>query len=190
MRERKRILWTAAGLAVAAVAAVVAFIALRADRGDDTALRTLDRAALELRDGVLFVKGEPAPFDGTVTEEFPRHAPRTELEIRAGKPHGTSRGWYESGQLEVVEHFVDGVSHGTRTRWHANGQMKSKAEIADGLVVGVFTRWHDNGQLAARVAMDAGQPHGLSEAWDRDGRRTARMQMERGEVVSRELAGP
>lgn len=149
-------------------------------------LRELTRDQLELHDGVLRVKGESEPFDGIVRELYPGHAPRTELTIRAGRPHGRARGWYDNGQLEVEEQFVAGTSHGVRTRWHSNGAKKSEAHIVDGSIEGVFKRWHDNGQLAATAEMQEGVPHGVSMAWDRDGRLTARVVLEGGEVVSKE----
>jgi antitoxin component YwqK of YwqJK toxin-antitoxin module len=39
-----------------------------------------------------------------------------------------SRGWYENGQLEVEEQFVQGTSHGSRTRWYATAKKSEYRE--------------------------------------------------------------
>lgn len=187
MSSRAKIAAAAAVLGLAIVAGV---LSTRPERGPAESIPEppeLRRDQLELRDGVLYALGAPAPFDGVMAESFSDGTKRVAIEIRAGKPHGLSRGWHENGQLEVEEQFVAGVSHGLRTRWYASGSKKSEAHIVDGKIEGVFTRWHENGPKAAVVRMVGGVPHGLSEAWHPSGARKSRAVLDAGEVVSREF---
>jgi antitoxin component YwqK of YwqJK toxin-antitoxin module len=123
------------------------------------------RAELDLREGILYLKGSEDTFNGTLVENYSPEVLKLSIRIQDGRAHGLSRGWYLNGQMEVEEHFVNGVSNGMRTRWYANGSRKSQARVADGVVVGRFMQWHENGVKAAEVNMVDGQPHGLAQAW-------------------------
>ncbi|MGK0189035.1 MAG: antitoxin component YwqK of YwqJK toxin-antitoxin module [Verrucomicrobiales bacterium] len=146
----------------------------------------LTRESLDLRKGVLVVKSTGLVFDGILVDYFPDHTLHSAVEIRSGQAEGVTRGWYESGQIEVEETFVRGVSHGTRRRWHANGQLKSIATIVHGKITDRYREWHDNGLRAAEVTMADGQPQGVSEAWDRLGKLKARVEHQSGQVVSKD----
>lgn len=188
MSTRSKVTIAGAGLAlVFALAVLPGWFAPDPVEEMRNTLRECMRSELELREGVLFVKGESTPFEGTMVEVFPGGVRRIAIAIQDGRPHGISRGWYENSQLEVEEHFVHGVSHGLRTRWFANGVRKSEAQIADGKVEGTFTRWHENGQLAVEARMVGGVADGLSKAWHPTGKLKSRVVLKRGEVVEREF---
>ena len=138
------------------------------------------RAELDLRDGILYIRGEDVPFTGKLVEDYGRDARKLAIGIRDGKADGLSRGWFEDGQPEIEETFLDGVSNGVRTRWYPGGTKKSTATIRDGVIVGSYVTWHDNGQKAAEVDMVDGQPHGLAEAWHPNGRLKSRVQLDHG----------
>ena len=145
------------------------------------------RSELDLREGVLYFKGKDAPFRGNLIENYGKDARKLEISIQNGRPHGLSRGWFEDGQLETEEHFVEGVSHGLRTRWHPNGAKKSETTIVDGQVSGSHIEWHDNGQLAAEATMFEGQPDGVVESWYPTGRLKSRVVYEGGIPAEKEF---
>ena len=103
-----------------------------------------------------------------------------DADVNVVEADGLSRGWFEDGQPEIEETFLDGVSNGVRTRWYPGGTKKSTATIRDGVIVGSYVTWHDNGQKAAEVDMVDGQPHGLAEAWHPNGRLKSRVQLDHG----------
>ena len=174
-------------LVLGLVALVAAFAMLRLKPAPSTAVRELRRDALELRDRALFARGESRAFDGVLFENFAPGARKLAIEIRHGKPDGLSRGWFENGQLEVEEHFVEGISQGLRTRWHLNGQKKSESEIAHGKLEGRYTEWHDNGQKAIEMTLAEGQAQGLAEAWHSTGTLKSRTTFQDGKIVAREF---
>lgn len=173
----------ALGLAVAG--ALIAGVWLVAFFNNDSPIE-LTRDRLDLQEGVLVVKSTGQVFDGVLVEYFPDDTLHSAVEIRSGQAEGLTRGWYESGQIEVEETFVSGVSHGTRKRWHANGQLKSIATIVHGQITGSYREWHDNGQRAAELTIVDGQPQGVSEAWNRSGQLKARAEHQSGQVVSKD----
>jgi len=181
--SNKKYLVLAVGIALAAV---VTTILVWPRPAEDLPGRELTRSELELRDGRLFVPGEEEPFDGTLVEYFAGQTMKASIEIKDGNAHGVTRGWYESGQVEVEEHFTEGVSHGLRTRWHANGQKRSEVEVVDGKLSGQYAEWYDNGTKAAQAYLVDGKADGLSEAWHRSGKLKSRVKLNHGEVVSRE----
>ena len=150
-------------------------------------VRELTIFDLDRRDGVLFASGEKEPFNGHLIENYTATARKATVEVHNGKVHGVSCGWYDNGQIEVEETFVEGVSHGTRTRWHANGARKSLAQIEHGEVVGPYFEWYDNGQRAVQMTLRDGQPDGLVEAWHRSGALKSHVRFEQGKQVSREF---
>lgn len=169
--------------AVAVVLAVVA-MTVWATRDQRRAPAVAQRAELDLREGVLFRKGEPGPFTGLLVAEWRPGVRRTEVTIRAGRAHGRTRGWFENGRLEVEEHFRHGLSHGLRTRWYPDGAKKSQVTVRDGQLAGVFREWHANGRLARETPLVEGAPHGLVRSWNEHGEPAGTAQVERGRRIT------
>lgn len=182
--RRRRTFAVAAGILLAAAGVTVY---LRMNKPDWPAEVTI--AELEKREGRLYLRGESRPYSGLLVEDYVGEGAgrKSELEIRDGRIHGRGRGWHENGQLEVEEHFVDGVSHGTRTRWYANGSRRSEAAIVGGALNGPYREWHENGTLAVAMNMVSGKPDGLVEAWHPDGSPKSRVMMKEGEILNREF---
>jgi antitoxin component YwqK of YwqJK toxin-antitoxin module len=147
----------------------------------------VSRSALELRDGVLYARGEAQPFRGQIVEHYPDRTRKLALEVKDGRLNGHSLGWHQNGQMEVNEEFVQGVSHGPRTRWYANGQMKSQAQVEHGTMTGLYVEWHENGQKAAEMTLRDGQPDGVVQAWHASGLPKSRSELRDGEMVGREF---
>ena len=143
------------------------------------------RDSLVLRDGRYYLPGDPAPFNGVVTEAYPNGLRLYRCGVANGLLEGLSEGWYSNGQKQVEEPFHAGVSHGLRTKWYMSGQKLAEANIVSGRLDGVFLRWHENGTLAEEIHLRDGQPEGLSRAYGPDGHRLAEAQMKGGEVVER-----
>ncbi len=173
-----------AGALLLLLAAVCAWIGLARHR---IGVRELTIFEVDRRDGLLFAHGEKQPFAGRLIENYSKNVRKAQVEIRNGKAHGLSRGWFDNGQMEVEETFVEGVSHGPRTRWHRNGARKSLAQIEHGKIVGEYTEWHENGKMAVRMTLRDGQPDGQIEAWHPSGALKSRVRFEHGKQVSRQF---
>ena len=174
-------------LALGLVVLIAVFAMLRQKPARATAVREQRRDALELRDGALFIKGDSKPFDDVLFDNFATNTRKLAIEIQHGKANGLSRGWYETGQLEVEEAFSEGISHGLRTRWHTSGQKRSETQIARGKLEGRHTEWHDNGQKAVEMSLTDGQADGSAEAWHPSGALKSRTHFQAGKIVSREF---
>lgn len=125
---------------------------------------------METRDGLIYVRGESAPFRGGVLDFYPSGKQLSLTPVNNGKVEGWSVGWFESGRMEVRESFKDGVSDGTRTRWYPNGQVRSVAYIRHGNIEGLFREWHENGKLQREVVMKNGKPNGRADSWTSAGK--------------------
>jgi antitoxin component YwqK of YwqJK toxin-antitoxin module len=188
MSDRTRfLLRVTLSILLAGIVVCVVVVSQRKRESPVVELRELTRDQLELREnGVLCVIGENEAFDGILVEYYPGMKKRIAIEISAGRAHGVSRGWYENGQQEVEERFIEGVSNGRRTRWHENGTKKSESQIVGGVIMGMFTKWHDNGQRAAEVTMLDGKADCLSQSWYRSGTLKSRVELRAGEIVDRQ----
>lgn len=170
---------------LAVVVGIVAFLINRPRRSDPRAAipaapAELSRTNLVLEDGRLRPAGMTNPFTGFMVEHFPTGSLRSRSAISNGLLHGVSEGWFTNAQLQVSEHFKEGVSHGLRTKWYSSGTKQSEAAIADGKLHGTFRKWHENGVLSEQVEFIADRPEGLSVAYYPSGFLKARVTMRDG----------
>ncbi|MFA6545359.1 MAG: toxin-antitoxin system YwqK family antitoxin [Limisphaerales bacterium] len=147
---------------------------------------TVPRAALVLKDGLLYRPAQSAPFTGIVVERYPAGQMQSLSVISNGLLHGLSEGWHTNGTLQVREHFIAGKSHGTRTKWYPNGAKLSEATIVEGRLHGTFCRWHENGVLAEEIELREDQPSGLSLAYYPSGCLKVRARIENGKFIGKE----
>jgi antitoxin component YwqK of YwqJK toxin-antitoxin module len=145
----------------------------------------LSRTNLVLESGRLRLPGTSTPFTGFMLEHYPDGTLRSRSAVSNGLLHGLSHGYHTNGQVQVTEHFREGVSHGLRTKWYLSGAKQSEASIADGQLQGAFQRWHENGQLAEQAEFSAGQPTGVSMAYFPSGYLKARVTLHAGDVAER-----
>jgi len=53
----------------------------------------------------------------------------------------------EDGQLEVLEHYKNGMLNGSSARWYRSGQKQMEANFKNGRLNGYFKGWFENGDL-------------------------------------------
>lgn len=145
------------------------------------------REDLELREGLLYLKGRSRPFSGLMVESYPSGARQSRSQFANGLLNGISEGWHPNGQLDVRENFKAGFSHGLRVKWYATGAKLSEAMIWEGKLNGTFQRWHENGMLAERIEMKKGNVDGLSEAYYPSGFLKARVRLVAGKPVGQKF---
>ncbi|MEM9822956.1 MAG: hypothetical protein AAF985_17885 [Bacteroidota bacterium] len=119
--------------------------------------------------------------------------------------HGERRLYYESGELQIVEHHTQGQFEGSYQIFHKNGQVKFEAAYQNGSLEGKgksyyedgqvkeivtfanneengpFEEFHPNGKVKARGEyLDGDNEHGLLELFDEDGVLVKKMNCTRG----------
>lgn len=151
------------------------------------ASREVPRADLVLQEQQLFERDAATPFTGVMVERYREGGLKSRTEVRDGRLDGASEGWTVDGQLQVREHFVQGIAHGTRTTYHSNGHRRSETTLEHGKIQGTFRRWHDNDTLAEELPMLDNQPHGVARAFHPDGSLKSTVTLEHGQVVSQEF---
>lgn len=149
--------------------------------------KELDRDRIVMRDGLAFDGKARMPFSGIIVERYAEGGRHTAIEMRRGKVHGWSRGWFQNGKLEVEESFADGVSHGVRRRWFDNGQRRSETHIEKGQLRGLYVEWYDNGQKAAEMTLAGGKPDGEAKAWYRSGALKSQTHLKLGNILEQQF---
>jgi len=140
-----------------------------------------ERTNLVLEGGRLCLKDSSAPYTGLMLEHYADGAMRSRSAVSNGLLNGLSEGFYTNAQLQVTEHFKDGVSHGLRTKCYPDGARKSEAEIVDGELHGLFQQWHENGSPSERIEFAHGKPEGEALAFFPSGYLKSRVQMTNGQ---------
>ncbi len=65
--------------------------------------------------------------------------------------NGTRKLFYESGDIQYVETYVNGKYHGLFQAFHANGQVQLEGKYEDNQMQGEWVGYYDNGQVKERV---------------------------------------
>jgi antitoxin component YwqK of YwqJK toxin-antitoxin module len=138
---------------------------------DCTPAGAVDRDSLEIRNGVLFERGEAAPFRGVAV----RYHPNGLLAYWAVQSLNDNHiaidlgHWYPNGQLMERSHWIDGQLDGFAERYFETGQLRSRGRSRDGLPHGDFEAYYQNGQLERRGQFDEGRPVGEWRYYREDG---------------------
>ncbi len=136
---------------------------------------------------ILHANRRKAEREKVLTTYYSTGELKSRSEVADGILNGWSEGYYLNGQLQVHEHYVNGISEGTRTKWYPSGSKKSETEIVNAQVHGHHRIWYENGQLAISAQYEAGVPHGKSEAYYPSGHLKSEVVMEHGRVVSQQF---
>ena len=68
--------------------------------------------------------------------------------------------YYETGEIQQLQTFKDGILNGPRKGWHTNGQLRQEGAYDNGKIIGYRKVWYDNGQLRAEGTYKNGKLEG------------------------------
>jgi antitoxin component YwqK of YwqJK toxin-antitoxin module len=92
--------------------------------------------------------------------------------LPSGEPYtGVTEDFYENGQLQSRNEFLDGLLHGLQREWYGNGQLASEETTCLGRRHGYCREWYGNGQLKSERLFE----HGFvvsRKRWDERGNLT------------------
>ena len=66
------------------------------------------------------------------------------------KPFGTSKEWYENGNIRIKIEYNNGVRNGKTIEWYKNGQMKSELLYKDAYLIETINEWDKDGNVKQR----------------------------------------
>jgi len=73
--------------------------------------------------------------------------------------------YYETGEIQQLQTFKDGIFNGPRKGWHINGQLRQEGTFEDGKIIGFRRVWYDNGQLRDEGNYKNGKLDGIRKGW-------------------------
>jgi len=144
-------------------------------------------------------------YTGHAVLRWPDGSLRKEADFIDGMFDDKMTWWYENGQKELEDHYVENLRHGTHRAWHENGQLMAQGESTHGQRQGSWLWWHDNGRLAEETVYEDNQPltkktfwhdngakkletsyqdgleHGTQKTWFENGQRNTEFELENGE---------
>lgn len=95
--------------------------------------------------------------------------------------HGERRLYYETGELQIVEHHTKGKFEGPYQIFHKNGQLKFEAVYQNGMLEGQGKSYYDDGQLKEVVVFANNEENGPFEEYHPNGKVKARGQYLEGD---------
>lgn len=78
---------------------------------------------------------------------------------------GVALWWYESGQLQSSEEYLNGELNGTSYKYFPSGQIESKRNYKIGIRDGIVETWYENGQQKAKCFYKNGKAEGEFIYW-------------------------
>jgi len=146
---------------------------------EEVSLMTLVRT-----NGLFFKSGQTNPFSGAWIGTNSDGVLLSRTQIKEGRIHGLSEGWYTNGVLQVREHFVNGLEDGLREKWYFDGTRMLRGMLVAGKFEGEFERWHTNGVLSEKMTMRNGKPDGLASSYYPSGNKKKEVIFSGGAVIS------
>lgn len=89
--------------------------------------------------------------------EFNKHGILvTEGKMVDGRREGVWREYYDTGELAIMQNYVDGEPNGKFTSYHLNGMKWSEGTHSKGRCTGVFRVYNENGDLVRTMKYQDG----------------------------------
>ena len=107
----------------------IIFILLFASWGK---LREVNITDTEIREGIVYVKGETEAFTGIIKLYYDNGALKWEANYKDGKLEGLSKGYYANGYLESEGNFKDYKLEGLLKLYYENGYLIAQYYYKDG----------------------------------------------------------
>ena len=105
----------------------------------------VNQKALELREGVNYLKYSDIPYTGKSFKLNKNGLKWQETNFKDGKEHGLKTMLYENGQKGLEANFKDGKPDGPALQWHENGQKHSEGYFKDGVQISAKF-WNSKGE--------------------------------------------
>ena len=86
-----------------------------------------------------------------------------------GKPHGTSKTYYESGAVETAYQFVAGIQYGASYTYYEDGTTASVTIFNAGEQHGVSKMYYEDGMLRNETPWVHGREHGTATNYFKNG---------------------
>lgn len=107
-----------------------------------------------------------------------------------GRKDGLWITYYETGEQQSEETFVDNKAEGWSTSWWPNGVVKAEGNKVGGKEDGEWTYLHDNGALFKKGLWVEGEPEGLWIEYDPEGKALRERHYKFGRLLSHKELEP
>ena len=88
----------------------------------------------EERNGLIYVKGETAPFTGTAVAWFSPGKKQIETPYLNGKQNGVETAWFPDGKVMMEITYRDGEFNGPYRFYYIEGEMEYEKIYSGGLM--------------------------------------------------------
>ena len=131
-----------------------------------TAQDALQRRA----DGLWYLAKANAPYTGMAERKHFDGTRISEINYRAGKQHGPSQFWYNTGNPRSVFNYANGKLDGNSTYYYKDGGIQNLTTYRVGVLHGPTLDWWPNGKKSFEENYAKGIPNGVWRGWWPDGK--------------------
>lgn len=121
-------------------------------------------------------------LDGVMTKYKGKDKPQEISNYKNGVKHGTSKWFYDSGELLSDFEYVNGVLVGKSNAYYQNGKVKTIATYQNNKLHDVYQSFHKNGELEAEGKYIEGEKDGKWVYYDKEGKVEKTKWYEKGEL--------
>ena len=140
----------------------------------------VDVDSLEARDGLLYQPNESEPFSGWSKMMYDSGQVQELSQFKDGVEDGPYTSLHENGQKKSEGTYKNGVDDGLKTSWYKNGE-KREVTYKDGVRDGLERSWHENGKKWSEDTYKEGKREGLGTVWYKDGQKHYEVEYKEGE---------
>ncbi|GIV31338.1 MAG: hypothetical protein KatS3mg029_0689 [Saprospiraceae bacterium] len=115
------------------------------------------------------VNKETGAREGKYQAFYPDGALKEEAWYRNGSLHGVRKRFYENGNLDFLETYVNGHFEGLYQKYYPNGQLANEGQYIADEMTGTWRRWYESGELMEEVHFEHNLENGPYRFYHKNG---------------------
>jgi len=125
--------------------------------------------SIKIINNIYYIVNTNQIYSGRVIDQWQNGNKKTEIRIKSGLKHGSSKEWYENGHKNSSSVWKIGTKNGYYREWHENGQPRIKGKYLEGKKHETWTTYYPNGQIKKQINYIDGIPNGTISMWYSNG---------------------
>ena len=127
----------------------------------------IDSDNITRNNGIIFHRGKK--FTGWLYDKYHNETQKSSISYKNGVRHGIAKVWFANFQLKSIKYYRHGKPVGTHKGYWDTGEKRFLYRYKHGTQHGTQIEWHENGNISQRNRINNGQFDGIQQGWREDG---------------------
>lgn len=115
--------------------------------------REVKKEEIELKNGIIYFKGEENSYNGIVKENYPNGKLKESLIVENGKVNGNVKVYYENGNLKYNTPYKNNKKEGIEKIYSLDGKLEMEVPYKNGVKDGVQKQYSKDGKLIVEATL-------------------------------------